>query len=125
MAYSLSNQAASFFLQGNYVQAEPYYRLALAIREQNLGINHPHTASTYYDLAKLYTALERYEEAESFYHKALSVRELAFGLDHPVVARTLEQYATLLKKLKRKHKACVLEARIQAIRAGQSDLESQ
>jgi len=125
MAYSLSNQAASFFLQGEYLQAEPYYRLALAIREQNLGVNHPHTASTYYDLAKLYAALERYEEAESFYHKALSVRERAFGPDHPLVARTLEQYTALLRKLKRKHKACLLEARIQAIRAGQSGLESQ
>src|SRR5207248_8392398 len=121
----LSNRATNLFLRGDYVQAESYFRMALVIREQNLGVDHPHTASTYYDLAKLYAAVERFEEAESFYRKALSVRELAFGLDHPVVARTLEQYASLLKKLKREHEACLIEARIQAIRAGQSDLENQ
>jgi tetratricopeptide (TPR) repeat protein/DNA-binding XRE family transcriptional regulator len=124
MAYSLSNRAENFFLQGDYAQAESYYKKALAIREQNLGFNHPHTAATYYNLARLYSALERYEEAESLYRKALSIREGAFGLDHPAVASTLEQYATLLKKLKRESEVYELEARIQAIKARHTALES-
>ena len=124
MAYSLSNQAENFFLQGNYVQAESSYKKALSIREQNLGFDHPRTASTYYDLAKLYSDLERYEEAESLYRKALSIRERAFGFDHPAVASMLEQYATVLRKLKKESEAFELEARIQAIRARQTALGS-
>ena len=124
MAYSLSNRAENFFLQGDYVQAESYYKKALVIREQNLGFNHPHTATTYYHLASLYATLERYEEAESFFCKALSIRERAFGFDHPAVASVLEQYATLLRKMKRESEACELEARFQAIRAGQTALGS-
>lgn len=120
MAYSLSNRAEKFFLRGDYVQAETYYKKALAIREQNLGVDHPHTASTYHNLARFYSALERYEEAELFYHKALSSRERTFGPDHPAVADMLEQYAVLLRKLQRER-----EARIQAIRAGQPTLEDR
>jgi len=117
MAYSLSNRAENFFLQGDYVQAESYYKKALAIREQHLGFNHPRTASTYCNLARLYSALVRYEEAESLYRKALSIHERAFGIDHPTVVSMLEQYATLLKKLKREGEACELEARIEIIKA--------
>ena len=44
IAYSLSNQAENFFLQGDYSQAEIYYKQALTIREKNLGVEHPRTA---------------------------------------------------------------------------------
>ena len=100
------------------------YRKALAIREQNLGLTHPNTASTYADLAGLYSTLERDEEAGSFYRKALSIREHAFGPDHPAVTRILEQLAVLLRKLKKEHEASEVEARIQAIRAKQLTHES-
>jgi tetratricopeptide (TPR) repeat protein len=75
MAYSLSNLAENFFLRGDYVQAESHYKKALAIREQNLGYDHPRTASTYESLARLYRVLGRYEEAELLYRKALIIRE--------------------------------------------------
>ena len=117
MAYSLINWAENFFLQGDYIQAESYYTQALAIREQNLGIDHPRTASTYFDLARLYSAAERYEEAELFYRKALSIRERVLGPDHSAFTSTLQQYAIILRKLKREREASELEIRIQAVKA--------
>jgi tetratricopeptide (TPR) repeat protein len=88
-------------LQGDYVQAEAYYKRALEIREQHLGLVHSHTASTYYHLAKLYTALEQFEEAELFSSKALSICKHAFGVNHHAFASALEQKLALLRKLKR------------------------
>ena len=119
MAYSFSNRAENFFLQGDYVQAEFYYKKALIIREQRLGLDHPHTASTYYALARLYSAAERYGEAESFFCLALPIRESVFGDDHPMVANTLELYAATLRKQQREHEAVELEERIQVIKARQ------
>ena len=101
MAYSLSNLAENFFLQGDYVQAESHYKKALAIREQHLGYDHLRTASTYDSLARLYTVLGRYEEAGSLYRKALTIRERTLGPEHPVVASTLEGYAIVLRELKK------------------------
>ena len=68
--------------------------------KKKLGKEHPHTATIYFNIAKLYTTLEQFEEARKFYCKALSIRESAFGPDHPIVARTLEQYNALLDRQK-------------------------
>ena len=80
MAYSLSNKAENCFLQGDYACKLSFIiRKHAAVRLQQPRLEHPHTATTYYHLAKTACALERYEEAESFYGKVLSVRERTFG----------------------------------------------
>jgi tetratricopeptide (TPR) repeat protein len=53
--------------QGKYAQAEPLYKRALAIREQQLGEMHPSTATSLNNLALLYTEQGKYAEAEPLY----------------------------------------------------------
>jgi tetratricopeptide (TPR) repeat protein len=38
-----NNLALLYYSQGRYAEAEPLYLQALAICEQKLGVNHPHT----------------------------------------------------------------------------------
>jgi len=116
MAYGFSNLAENFLLQGDYIQAEIYYKKALAIRKKNLGLNHPRTASAYYNLANFYATLERYEGAALFYGKAFTIHEHAFGSDHPTVINTLKQYTASLRKLKREDEAYRLEERYPGIK---------
>ncbi|MGZ3611619.1 MAG: tetratricopeptide repeat protein, partial [Ktedonobacteraceae bacterium] len=68
---------------------------------QNLGVEHPRTAFTYYNLARTYSAQGRFEESESLFIKALNIRERTLGPDHPSIRAMLEHYAILLRKMKK------------------------
>ncbi len=54
LATSLNNLAELYRAQGNYEQAEPLYRRALAIDEKALGPEHPGLATDLNNLAGLY-----------------------------------------------------------------------
>ena len=81
--------------QGQYAEAEPLFRRALAIREQALGPDHPDTATSLNNLADLYDSQGRYAEAEPLYRRALAIREQALGPDHPDTATSLNNLARL------------------------------
>ena len=51
---------------GKYEEALPLYGRSLAIMEQELGANHPDTASSLNNLAALYYAQGQYAEAEIY-----------------------------------------------------------
>jgi tetratricopeptide (TPR) repeat protein len=95
-AVRLLNQAAVYlYNQAQYQQAESLYQCALAIREQTLGPNHPHIASTLNDLAALFSAQGEYEQAELLYQRALAIREQALGSNHLETAVSLNDLAIL------------------------------
>jgi hypothetical protein len=50
---SLNNLATLYYEQGQYAQAEPLHRRALAIREKALGPDHPDVATTLNNLCLL------------------------------------------------------------------------
>jgi tetratricopeptide (TPR) repeat protein len=81
--------------QGRYVQAEQFLRQALTICERRLGAEHPHTARSLHELAKLYSIQRRYTEADSLFQRALTIREQKLGADHPDTLATRERYAAL------------------------------
>ncbi len=73
-------------------EAEPLYvryvlkhRLTptLAITEQQLGADHPTTATSLHNLAGLYYSMSRYSEAEPLYARALKIFEQTLGTEHP------------------------------------------
>ena len=68
---------------GRYKEAEPFYKRALAITEEELGTNHPHTASCLNNLVELYRAMGRYKEAEPLYLRALAILAQTLGQNHP------------------------------------------
>ena len=105
----MSNQTDNFFYQGDYTEAEFYYKKARTIREQHLGVEHPRTAYTYFKLARLYSAQGRYADAEALYLRALSIRERALGPDNSAIPGLLDQYALLLREMNKEKQACELE----------------
>ena len=55
---------------GDYAQAEPLYRQALAIGKKVLGEQHPDYAKSLNDLAGLYQSMGDYAQAEPLYRQA-------------------------------------------------------
>ncbi len=99
-AARLLNQAGTYLqARGRYGEVEPFYQRALAIREQQLGQDHPHTASSLNNLAMLYYTQGKYAEAEPLLQRALAICEQQLGTDHPDTVITRENYAVLLQEM--------------------------
>ena len=88
-------ESADLKARARYAEAEPLYRRALAIREQALGPDHPHTANCLNNLALLYSGQGQYAAAEPLYRRALAIAEQALGSDHPDTATCLNSLALL------------------------------
>jgi Tetratricopeptide repeat len=58
---------------------------ALSILEQQLGAEHPSTASSLNNLALLYKNQKRYAEAELLYRRASAILMQQLGADHPPI----------------------------------------
>ncbi len=79
VAMSLDNLANLYQAQGNYAEAEPLYKRALAISEGVLGPEHPDVAQSLNNLARLYQDQRQYAEAEPLHKRSLAIREKALG----------------------------------------------
>ena len=75
------------------MEAEPYYKRSLAIREKVFGANHPEVAERLNTLAGLYDNQGRYAQAEPFFKRSLAIWEKVLGPDHPHVAISLNNLA--------------------------------
>jgi tetratricopeptide (TPR) repeat protein len=95
-AIALLNRVGGY-LVGNalYPQAEPLHQRALALCEQQLGPQHPRTATSLERLAIVYKDQGKYAEAEPLYQRALRIREQQLGPQHPDTAAGLNSLATL------------------------------
>ena len=117
VAKSLNNLAALYDTQGQYEQARPLYKRALAIKEMALGPGHPSVATSLNNLAVLYYTQNQYAQAEPLYKRALAIREKALEPDHPFLATSLENLALLYRATKREGEAEKLEQKANRIRA--------
>jgi tetratricopeptide (TPR) repeat protein/nucleoside phosphorylase len=81
--------------RGRYSEAESWYMRALAIREEQLGLEHPSTANSINNLAVLYRAQGKYEQAEQLCLRALSICEREWGSEHPNTANSINNLAVL------------------------------
>jgi CHAT domain-containing protein len=91
----LSQQVVQLHKQGKYEEAVPLAKRALAIREKNLGKNHPSVADSLYNLAELYRNQGKYADAEPLSKRALLIYEKVRGKDHPDVTNSLNNLAVL------------------------------
>ena len=82
---------------GKYLEAEPLYRRALAIREKQLATNDPDVASSLNNLALLLQDQGKYSEAEPILRRALAIREKKMAPNDPYVASSLNNLAKLLQ----------------------------
>jgi len=92
---------------------------ALAIREKQLGPEHPDTAQSLNNLAELYRAQGKYEQAEPLYQRALAIREKQLGPEHPYTATSLNNLAGLYRAQGKYEQAEPLYQRALAIREKQ------
>ncbi len=92
-----------------YWETEPLYQRALAIREQQLGAEHPDTATSLNNLALLYYAQGKYSEAEPLLLRALAIYEQQLGREHPTTQAVREMYSLLLRTTGRDAEAKQLE----------------
>ncbi len=116
MADDLVHLAELYQELGQYAEALPLLKRALAIWERNLP-DHPIVATCLEKLASLYWELGQYAEALPLLKRALAIDEQAYGPTHPEVATDLEGLAALLRAIQQPAQAAELEARAQAIRA--------
>ena len=82
---------------GQYAEAEPLYRQALAINQKALGEEHPAYATDLSNLAFVLQATGQYAEAEPLYHQALEIVRASLGDDHPNTRRLAGNYVRLLR----------------------------
>ena len=81
--------------QCRWAAAERYYERSLLISEEQLGADHPYTASSLNNLAVLYRAQGHYSEAEPLFRRSLLICEEQLGADHPDTATSLNNFAGL------------------------------
>lgn len=92
-ARRLSQRSQTLRAQGQYAQALPLERQALALRERVLGPNDLLVGESLHNLAMLYDNTGEYAKAEPLNLRALAIRETLLGPDHPDVAKTLNNLA--------------------------------
>ena len=111
----LSEAAGHLWSKGDYQEAEPLYRRALAIDEQTLGPSHPDVALRLNNLAALLQGTNRLSEAEPLYRRALAIDEESLGPAQATVASDLANLAALLRETHRALQAEPLYRRALAI----------
>jgi tetratricopeptide (TPR) repeat protein len=104
---------------GDYRAARPYSEHALAIREKQLGPEHPHTVRSLNNLAWLLDARGELSEARPLLERALAIREKQLGPEHPGTATSLNNVAALLRAQGELSEARPLLERALAIREKQ------
>lgn len=82
---------------GQYSEAESYYRLCLAIREERLPTYHRDRASINMNLGTLYHFQGRLDEAQTYLTKALQLVTESLGPQHIHVADCMDALASNLR----------------------------
>jgi tetratricopeptide (TPR) repeat protein len=96
LSASLANTLSyAEFVLTNYSATQWLYERALAIREQRLGPDHPHTATILNNLAYLHYSQGDYQNAQSFFQGALAIYERTLGPGHPRTATIFNNLAYL------------------------------
>jgi serine/threonine-protein kinase len=70
-------------MQDRYEEARQRHARALAVREEILGLEHPHTTLSLSNLGRALQGLGRYEEARQAHARALALRERFLGPELP------------------------------------------
>ncbi|WP_170319561.1 CHAT domain-containing tetratricopeptide repeat protein [Polyangium spumosum] len=94
---ALEKEVESLYLAGKYAAALAAAQKLVALREQNLGKEHPKTGSALSDLGGMYLATGDYPKAEGFLRRAVEILEATKG-QGDLLATALGNLATLLKK---------------------------
>jgi tetratricopeptide (TPR) repeat protein len=98
--------------QTNISHALAFSELCHEQCKQRLGPNHPDTATSLNDLARLLHLTNQFKESEPLMRHALAAREAQYGRKHPTVAASLNNLALLLRDTNRPDEAELLMRRV-------------
>jgi tetratricopeptide (TPR) repeat protein/transcriptional regulator with XRE-family HTH domain len=97
-AARLLSQAGVFlYAHGFYPQSQSLHELALAIREQVFGSEHPAVAESLNALAILARLQGDNARAEGLHRKALAIRAKTLGAEHPATTQSLNNLGVLYR----------------------------
>lgn len=111
-AARLDAQVVELYKERKFDRALPLARRVAEIREQQLGVDHPHVAASLENLATLLIANGKYDEAGRAFQRVVAIKEKTLGAMHHDVGSTLEQYACLLWARGKRDEANKIEKRI-------------
>jgi tetratricopeptide (TPR) repeat protein len=100
---------------GAYAAARALYELALAIREEAFGPEHPSTAESLNSLALVLRDLGELSRARELSERALAIREKKLGPEHHLTAGNLNDLALVLRGMGELSRARALYERALAI----------
>jgi len=114
-ANAMHSLAVAYKDQENWIEAERFYRQALAIYQMNFALENPTVARLLNNLAHLLMDTNRLAKAEPLLKRALQIEEDTLGQEHPSVAKTLSSLGLLLQDTNRPSEAEPLMRRALAI----------
>ncbi len=74
-------------------------RRALEGREKVLGVEHPDTLTSVYNLAYLFHHQQRYNDASVLYLRASAGFPKTLGLDHPTTQNCSYHYSSMIREM--------------------------
>ncbi len=95
LAYTLDGLAACLCARQQLLEAEPFFKRAIDIKEKNLGAEHIVVAKSLNNLARLYYQINRFPDAEPLAKRCVSIYEKIYGPAHPDYATALHNLGTL------------------------------
>ncbi len=98
---TLNNLGSLYVETQQYEQAESLYSKVLKLKEEQLGANHPSTATSLNSLGVMYRETKRYQDAEHVLTRALDILEEKLGSKHPSTAISLNNLALLYRSMRR------------------------
>lgn len=107
--------SSELYEQGRFQEAIPHAKNALAIAEQEIGMETAVFADLLDNLAAIYEAELNYELAQPLYRRALDIRVKVYGAKHPEVIKSLINLALTHDALGEYDAAVKMDARASEI----------
>lgn len=114
--FLMARLACMYLEQGQGEKAEELYANLLAIRQRELGKEHPGTLRSMVYLAFLHKKQRRYKEAEALYTKVLDIQQRVLGEEHPDTLASTVKLASVYEGQGRYEEAEKLYTKLLAIR---------
>lgn len=94
----LSSLGGVLLADKSHEKALEFYRKALKIQEETLGLDHPEVARLLNAIGVVFKAQGKYTNALEIYHKSLTIYDKSLGPEHPTVANTLNNLGVIYWK---------------------------
>lgn len=100
------------YRRGDLECARSHLEVALSIREETLGPEHPYVATVLFNLSGVQMDEEKWADAEKSLARCVKIREARLPPDHPFLREALARYVEVLEKRGKSQQARAVKARL-------------